>query len=577
MARDWYRRFCRLHGTLRVQLRANRATQAVCQQIDAMQQVAGSCDVNPVAADRSGPSAMAVPAGLWQGTVGNICSGWLTAYLIATAIFAVGLAIGAIVHVSQPGAYVGPPAPTPNPQFPIPNPSSIVGRITGMVDCVLSNDECRMLNAELRTQETDIHHSSFITQHSPIHLGDCLALKSGLLEITYDTGAKVILQGPVNYEVESPAGGYLSLGKLTAKLEKESEVGGQRSESANQKSEIISHKSFFVRTPTALVTDLGTEFGVAVDESGATQSHVFRGSVRVERLSAGGTDEASSQVLHANESTRVTDNRRDKMVVVRNVESTNFIREIPGPSVKTLDLVDVVAGGNGFSANRNRGIDPRSGRVMDTLVTAPNPMVSDNKYHRVDAVPLVDGVFIPNGGATPVQLDSAGHRFDGFAATDNKTSDYLWAGGPFGGNSTELGGVNYASSGHGLLAMHANKGITFDLDAIRRANPGWKLLRFLATAGNTETASERGTPVFADVWVFADGQLRFKRWQITRYNGALPVSVPIADSERFLTLVATDGGNGISFDHIMFGDPRIEMKATPSAASSISLPETIRH
>ena len=40
------------------------------------------------------------------------------------------------------------------------------------------------------------------------------------MEITYDTGAKVILQGPVTYEVESKDGGFLSLGKLTARLEK---------------------------------------------------------------------------------------------------------------------------------------------------------------------------------------------------------------------------------------------------------------------------------------------------------------------------------------------------------------------
>ena len=39
------------------------------------------------------------------------------------------------------------------------------------------------------------------------------------MEITYDTGAKVILQGPVTYEVESN-GGYLAVGKLTGKLEK---------------------------------------------------------------------------------------------------------------------------------------------------------------------------------------------------------------------------------------------------------------------------------------------------------------------------------------------------------------------
>ena len=45
------------------------------------------------------------------------------------------------------------------------------------------------------------------------------------MEITYNTGAKVILQGPVTYEVDAN-GGYLSLGKLTGKLEKKV-VSGQ--------------------------------------------------------------------------------------------------------------------------------------------------------------------------------------------------------------------------------------------------------------------------------------------------------------------------------------------------------------
>ena len=46
-----------------------------------------------------------------------------------------------------------------------------------------------------------------------------IELASGLMEITYDTGAKVILQGPVTYSVEAN-GGYLAVGKLTGKLEK---------------------------------------------------------------------------------------------------------------------------------------------------------------------------------------------------------------------------------------------------------------------------------------------------------------------------------------------------------------------
>ena len=56
-----------------------------------------------------------------------------------------------------------------------------------------------------------------------VPLGRKYELASGLMEITYDTGAKVILQGPVTYEVESARGGYLAVGKLTARVEKRGE------------------------------------------------------------------------------------------------------------------------------------------------------------------------------------------------------------------------------------------------------------------------------------------------------------------------------------------------------------------
>ena len=68
------------------------------------------------------------------------------------------------------------------------------------------------------------------------------------MEITYDTGAKVILQGPVTYEVESKDGGYLSLGKLTAKLEKGVRVGVQNAEKS-----LIPHPSSLIPLfPSAL-------------------------------------------------------------------------------------------------------------------------------------------------------------------------------------------------------------------------------------------------------------------------------------------------------------------------------------
>ena len=122
---------------------------------------------------------------------------------------------------------------------------------------------------------------------SRVSLGQKFELASGLMEITYDTGAKVILQGPVTYEVESN-GGYLAVGKLTGKLEKKVASGQwsvvSKSTISNQQSTISNPQSlipnpFVIRTPTATVTDLGTEFGVEVKEDGGSEVHVLAGEV----------------------------------------------------------------------------------------------------------------------------------------------------------------------------------------------------------------------------------------------------------------------------------------------------------
>ena len=231
-----------------------------------------------------------------------------------------------------------------------------------------------------------------------------------------------------------------------------------------------------------------------------------------------------AQVLHENESARV-ENRGDQGGVNRIVmlgpsaKPADFVREIPKRTIKVFDLVDVVAGGDGFSGRRNAGIDP-TGRATTTPSKTPRSakdfLVGDGKYHRVEALPFVDGVFIPDGRRGPVQVDSAGHTFDVFPETSNELPGYLWAGGatrtkPAYPAQSVLGGVDYASPGHGFIFLHANNGVTFALDAIRRANPGYRLLRFRATTGNTEMVSELGEGVYADVWVLVDGQSRFQR------------------------------------------------------------------
>jgi hypothetical protein len=251
------------------------------------------------------------------GTVGYSSSGWPVAYLVATVVVGIGLIVGALVHVSQPVKYVGPDNDvcTPNPQSPIPNPSLVVGRITAMLDCRWTDDATAAI------------HGAYVP------LGRKFALSSGLLEITYDTGARVILQGPVTYEVESAAGGYLSIGKLTAKLEKRSVVSGQRSETPTPQSLIPNpslsttrYPLFTITTPTATVTDLGTEFGVEVCDAG-TSVHTFRGLVEVHLTQNGDRSEQRIR-LRERESVRIPKPQGNAAVkIIRDTVDPNiFVR-----------------------------------------------------------------------------------------------------------------------------------------------------------------------------------------------------------------------------------------------------------
>ena len=128
------------------------------------------------------------------------------------------------------------------------------------------------------------------------------------MEITYDTGAKVILQGPVTYHVESRSGGYLSVGKLTARVEKKAEVPGPQSPIPDPSLSTSHYPLFTIKTPTAIVTDLGTEFGVEVGESGDTGAYVFRGAVEM-KPAAHGSQGGQAVRLSENESLLVAKGR----------------------------------------------------------------------------------------------------------------------------------------------------------------------------------------------------------------------------------------------------------------------------
>ena len=273
-----------------------------------------------------------------HATIGSFPEGMPLAYLIATVVTGLGLLIGSLIHVSEPEQIAHTSVPV------IAGPKAeYVGRITEMVDCHWENEAGgggRGTGAE--------NHGSLVA------FGNKFALASGLMEITYNAGAKVILQGPVTYEAEAN-GGYLAIGKLTGKLEKQV-VSGQwpvvsKSQIPNPKSEISNPQSpipnpFVIHTPTATVTDLGTEFGIEVEKSGSSEVHVIKGAVDVVasegagrvRLCAGGRECA------------VRIETGSRKIVVLSAASERFVRALPG-SPRTVgsplvwrELADIVKG-----------------------------------------------------------------------------------------------------------------------------------------------------------------------------------------------------------------------------------------
>ena len=219
-----------------------------------------------------------------------------------------------------------------------------------------------------------------------------------------------------------------------------------------------------------------------------------------------------------------------------------------------FDLADIVGGGNGRGTGKvGRGIDPRTGQPQEKKLGYLED-AAVNRFVR-GASPFIDGVVVPNGGAdgrTPVPISSTG-----LVATDvPMTSAQAWDAirhGPVNSQaSTKLGGIDYAAAGHTLLALHANAAITFDLAAPRQEGLDGAL-RFQATVGYGGS----GAAGRADFHIYVDGVRREHRLGLGHGDAGVSVDVPLPAEARFLTLMSTDGGNGIGNDQIFFGDAKL--------------------
>jgi len=376
--------------------------------------------------------------------------------------------------------------------------------------------------------------------------GGAYDLREGVAKMELDQGTSLLLEAPCEVELKSIGEVTLRSGRLAAVVSPPA-------------------KGFRVRTRTALITDLGTEFGVIARSDGSTEAHVLKGRISV-ALDPSRSGQGTPRVVNEHQAARVDAagrTIRDGLAARADV----FLLQLPSTGrpaspAGRLNLADIVGGGNGRSTGTlERGIDLGTGRAFKGPATTIR-RARRNEFRPAPQFPGIDGVFVPNGALGPVVISSTGLAFSECPRTMGS-----YYGGPTDTGkffdipsrqiyTARLNGINFGTSTHPALTLHPNAGITFDLDQIRQDNPDIQISRFTAVCGIPKDLPH---PQFsdADVWVLLDGVVRLHLRYPAEQNVIEKVDVPISAQTRFLTLVTTCSGRA-DYSWIFFGDPFLQ-------------------
>jgi ferric-dicitrate binding protein FerR (iron transport regulator) len=377
-------------------------------------------------------------------------------------------------------------------------------------------------------------------------------LKQGLVQLALDDGAEVILQAPCRFALQTAGRLFITSGKVSAQVPPEA-VG------------------FTIETPIGTVVDYGTEFGLMVQPEGAMETQVYNGKVQVcsENTRAIPTQLEQGQACSMDSTGSINNIRFRTKTFMRELPDTDVFA-VPG---KRLDLSDILVGGNGFgTGDPNQMVNIRSGRVEDLRYNSANIGAADQGGYVSRSLTGVDYLFTADGGSGPVQVSSEGHRFAACPDTNGRFYPYVSNRGmlrhiPGVIASLVLNGRQYGTRANPVIAIHASAGITFDLHAIRGMLPRTRIKCFTAVCGMSETAGiavlrESGQAALhrADFWVLVDGIARFRAQGLQAQSGGTRININLQDSDRFLTLIVTDGGDSNGYDWGAFAEPALELQ-----------------
>jgi len=384
-----------------------------------------------------------------------------------------------------------------------------------------------------------------------LHVGP-IRLRSGSAEIQLDRGVRMLLQAPCDLELDTANRITVQRGKFVAHVEDTA-------------------RGFSVHAPTAVITDLGTEFGVMVQPGGPVEAHVFSGRVTV-ALDANRVGQDAPLLLETGQATIVSRSGRRFQGPVA-AEPDRFMLELPDSAQaaapgRCLSLADIAGGGNGYGTGTfDQGYDLATGDVFHcpvSVIQSPR----QHQFNRLTQSRAIDGLFVPDSTWGPVTISSTGLIFNECPATGGSyyggvanSAKILSMEEPDHPYQFQLGVTVYGTPAHPALYIHPNAGITFDLAHLRADNPGTRIVRFTAQCGiSTRLPQPRKSA--ADAWILLDGKTVFHLHCPQNRNSHQAVSLSIPLQARFLTLVTTcprDAG----YSWLFFGDPVLEMRIEP--------------
>ncbi|MBN2512257.1 MAG: NPCBM/NEW2 domain-containing protein, partial [Sedimentisphaerales bacterium] len=381
------------------------------------------------------------------------------------------------------------------------------------------------------------------------------SLLSGYLRMQFDSGAEAVIEGPSVFRCNSANTLFLEQGKVFVKV-----APGQ--------------EGFVVRTPSAKITDLGTQFGVYVRPGGLVEVQMIEGKALVEY--DGGAAGKEAFVLSAQKALSIDPGTHTCETI--DYDDHYFARTINSQESiiwrgESLNLADIAGGGNGFDTGTiNHSIDLITGKIEgDThVMRVPGP----GKFIQTSHVPYVDGIFVPDGGEGLVQISSTGLVYQNCPDTDGQYSWDIHYGlydvdTPSKRRSFILNDKEVSLAACPTFCLHANAGITFDLLEIRQALHGAKTHSFTAYCGIDKEVLEhekrfRKSRTKADIAVLVDGVVVFEKKALDLSDNFIPVNIRFKEDARFLTLVSTNADNKETsyLSWVLWADPTIHLNTT---------------